>query len=121
MTSRGSVFPLPLSESFKLDVAEVIHMLTSIKSTMIIAGRYLGIKIFNPNKPLAYVGLYPSIYQSEKLSSKENENVRMPKHGSKVLIYALVNATHNVEKFNTTFKAYHDAKMAKGRDSLKCH
>ena len=39
----------------------------------------------------------------------------MPKRGSKVIRYALVNAAHNVVKNNSTFKAYYDAKMAEGR------
>lgn len=39
----------------------------------------------------------------------------MSKRGSKVLRYALMNATHNVVKNNATFKAYYDAKRAEGR------
>ena len=65
-----------------------------------------------PNKLLAYAGLDPSVYQSGNFQAKKT---RMSKRGSKVLRYALVNATHNVVKNNATFKAYYDAKMAEGR------
>ena len=66
----------------------------------------------NPNKLLAYAGLVPSVYQSGNFQAKKT---RMSKRGSKVLRYALINATHNVVKNNATFKAYYDAKMAEGR------
>ncbi|WP_418462624.1 IS110 family transposase [Frisingicoccus sp.] len=65
-----------------------------------------------PNKLLAYAGLDPSVYQSGNFQAKKT---RMSKRGSKVLRYALVNASHNVVKNNATFKAYYDAKMAEGR------
>ena len=65
-----------------------------------------------PNKLLAYAGLDPSVYQSGNFQAKQT---RMSKRGSKVLRYALVNATHNVVKNNATFKAYYEAKMAEGR------
>ena len=65
-----------------------------------------------PNKLLAYAGLDPSVYQSGNFQAKKT---KMPKRGSKVLGYALVNAAHNVVKNNATFKAYYDTKMAEGR------
>lgn len=66
----------------------------------------------NSNKLLAYAGLDPSVYQSGNFHATKT---RMSKRGSKVLRYALINAAHNVVKNNSTFKAYYDAKMAKGR------
>lgn len=62
----------------------------------------------NPNKPLAYACLAPSVYQSGNYQTKKT---RIPKRGSKVLRYALVNAAHNVVKNNASFKAYYDTKM----------
>ena len=41
--------------------------------------------------------------------------VRIPKRGSTVLRYALMNAAHNVVKNNATFMVYYDAKRAKIR------
>ncbi|NCD10687.1 MAG: IS110 family transposase [Negativicutes bacterium] len=66
----------------------------------------------NPSKLLAFAGLDPSVYQSGNFSAK---HTRMSKRGSRVLRYALMNASHNVVKNNATFKAYYDAKMAEGR------
>jgi transposase len=66
----------------------------------------------SPGKLLAFAGLDPSVYQSGSFQAKRT---RMSKRGSRVLRYALMNATHNVVKNNTTFKAYYDAKMAEGR------
>lgn len=43
------------------------------------------------------------------------KTTRMSKRGSRVLHYALVNAAWNVVRNNATFKAYCNAKMAKGR------
>ena len=63
-------------------------------------------------KLLAYAGLDPSVYQSGNFQARKT---RMSKRGSKVLRFALVNAAHNVVKYNSTFRAYYDAKMAEGR------
>ena len=38
-----------------------------------------------------------------------------PKRGSRALRCTLMNAAHNAVKNNATFKAYYDAKSAKGR------
>ena len=65
-----------------------------------------------PSKLLAFAGLDPSIYQSGNFQARRT---RMSKRGSRVLRYALVNATHNVVKNNATFKAYYDKKVAEGR------
>ena len=65
-----------------------------------------------PKKLLAFAGLDPSVYQSGNFNARRT---RMSKRGSRVLRYALINATHNVVKNNATFKAYYDKKMAEGR------
>ncbi len=66
----------------------------------------------NPGKLLAFVGLAPSVYQSGNYHA---QRTRMSKRGSRVLRYALINASHNVMKNNATFKAYYEAKRAEGR------
>lgn len=66
----------------------------------------------SPNKLLAFAGLDPTVYQSGNYTAK---HTRMSKRGSRVLRYALINAAHNVVKYNATFKTYYDAKMAEGR------
>lgn len=66
----------------------------------------------NPNKLLAFAGLDPTVYQSGNYTARRT---RMSKRGSRVLRYALINAAHNVVKYNATFKAYYDTKMAEGR------
>ena len=70
----------------------------------------------NPNKLLAFTSLDPSVYQSGNFQTKPT---RMPKRGSHVLRYALVNADWNVVRNNTTFKAYYYAKGLKVV-SLQC-
>lgn len=65
-----------------------------------------------PGKLLAFARLNPSVYQSENFQAKKT---RMAKRGSRVLRYALINATHKVVKNNATFKAYYDAKKTEGR------
>ena len=66
----------------------------------------------NPNKLLAFAGLDPSVYQSGNFQAK---TTRMSQRGSRVLRYALINATWNVVRNNTTFEAYYNAKRAEGR------
>ena len=66
----------------------------------------------NPNKLLAFAGLDSSVYQSGDFQAKKTH---MSKRGSRVLRYALVNATWNVVRNNATFKTYYDAKKAEGR------
>ena len=39
----------------------------------------------------------------------------MSKRGSSALRYALMNAAHNVVKYNKTFREYYDSKRAEGR------
>ena len=69
-------------------------------------------RFYNPNKLLAFAGLDPSVYQSGNFQAK---TTRMSKRGSRVLRYALVNATWNVVRNNATFEAYYNAKRAEGR------
>lgn len=64
------------------------------------------------SKLLTIAGLDPSVYQSGNFSAS---HTRMSKRGSRILRYALVNATHNVVKNNKTFKAYYDDKKSEGR------
>ena len=65
-----------------------------------------------PRKLLAFAGLDPSVYQSGNFSAKKT---RMSKRGSSALRYALMNAAHNVVKYNKTFREYYDSKRAEGR------
>ena len=66
-----------------------------------------------PCQLLAFAGLDPSVYQSGNFNAS---HTKMSKRGSRILLYALINAAHNVVKNNNTFKAYYDAKMAEGRN-----
>ncbi len=65
-----------------------------------------------PRKLLAFAGLDPSVYQSGNFIAKKT---KMSKRESSALRYALMNAAHNVVKYNQTFKEYYDSKMSEGR------
>ena len=65
-----------------------------------------------PRKLLAFAGLDPSVYQSGNFIAKKT---KMSKRGSSTLRYALMNAAHNIVKYNQTFKEYYDSKRAEGR------
>ena len=65
-----------------------------------------------PRKLLAFAGLDPSVYQSGNFIAKKT---KMSKRGSSALRYALMNAAHNIVKYNQTFKKYYDSKRAEGR------
>lgn len=65
-----------------------------------------------PRKLLAFAGLDPSVYQSGNFIAKKT---KMSKRGSYALRYALMNAAHNIVKYNQTFKEYYDSKRAEGR------
>lgn len=65
-----------------------------------------------PRKLLAFAGLDPSVYQSGNFIAKKT---KMSKRGSSALRYALMNAAHNVVKYNQTFKKYYDSKRTEGR------
>lgn len=65
-----------------------------------------------PKKLLAFAGLDPSVHQSGNFQA---QRTKMSKRGSRVLRYALINATHNVVKNNATFKTYYDSKRVEGR------
>ena len=63
----------------------------------------------NPSKLLAFAGLDPSVYQFGNFQARRT---RMPKRGSCVLRYAMINAAHNVVKNNANnIKAYYDKKI----------
>ena len=65
-----------------------------------------------PRKLLAFAGLDPSVYQSGNFIAKKT---KMSKRGSSTLRYALMNAAHNIVKYNQAFKEYYDSKRAEGR------
>lgn len=64
-----------------------------------------------PRKLLAFAGLDPSVYQSGNFIAKKT---KMSKRGSSALRYALMNAAHNIVKYNQTFREYYDSKRAEG-------
>lgn len=114
-----------LDSQIGLIESEIIDIVTSLDSVImsipgigpINGGMILGeigdiSRFANPRKLLAFAGLDPSVYQSGNFSAK---HTRMSKRGSSTLRYALMNAAHNVVKYNSTFKAYYDAKRAEGR------
>lgn len=104
------------------EIADIINSLDSVIMTipgigLINGGMILGEignihRFSKPRKLLAFAGLDPSVYQSGKFSAK---HTRMSKRGSSALRYALINAAHNVVKYNDTFKAYYESKRAEGR------
>ena len=106
----------------ELEIANLVTCLHSVLITIpgigtVIGGMILGEigdihRFSTPGKLLAFAGLDPTVYQSENFQAKRT---RMSKRGSRVLRYALMNATHNVVKNNATFKAYYAAKRAEGR------
>lgn len=63
-------------------------------------------------KLLAFAGLDTSVYQSGNFIVKKT---KMSKRGSSALRYILMNADHNIVKYNQTFKEYYDSKRAEGR------
>ena len=65
-----------------------------------------------PRKLLAFAGLDTSVYQSGNFIVKKT---KMSKRGSSALRYTLMNAAHNIVKYNQTFKEYYDSKRAEGR------
>lgn len=109
-----------LSET-ELEMANLVTCLHSVIMTIpgidfVNGGMILGEvgnihRFLSLNKLLAFAGLDPTVYQSGNFQVKRT---RMSKRSSKIL-YALMNAAHNVVKNNATFKAYYDAKKAEGR------
>ena len=95
---------------FHDSVIMTIPVLSYINNEMIL-GEIGNIHRFSsPSKLLAFAGLDPSVCQSGNYRARQS---RMPKHGSRVLRYALINAAHNVVKNNATFKTYYDKKLQK--------
>ena len=66
----------------------------------------------NADKICAYAGMSPSFDES---GEKENRHAHMEKRGSRHLRYALYNATKYVCKWDKTFKAYFNKKLAEGK------
>ena len=66
----------------------------------------------SPDKILAFAGLSPSTYQSEKFTS---QNAVMEKRGSRYLRYALFTAAHLVSRFSKTFATYLKKKRDEGK------
>jgi len=66
----------------------------------------------DPSKLLAYAGLDPAVRQSGKFSAS---NTRMSKRGSPLFRYALINAAHNLARYNKTFSDYYASKMLQGK------
>jgi len=84
----------------------------SITSAAQILGEIGDIKRFsNPNKLVAYAGLDPKVKQS---GNSQLQHARMSKKGSKLLRYALMNSAWITSRHNATFKAFYEAKKAKG-------
>lgn len=93
-------------------VIMTIHGIGPINGGMIL-GEIGDINRFSkPRKLLAFAGLDPSVYQSGNFIAKKT---KMSKRGSSALRYALMNAAHNVVKYNQTFKKYYDSKRSEGR------
>lgn len=63
-------------------------------------------------KLLAFAGLDPAVVQSGNFNA---HCTRMSKRGNSLLRYALINAAHNVVKYNQTFAQYYEAKRAQGK------
>ena len=104
------------------EIRDIVESLDSVIMTIpgigpINGGMILGeigdiSRFSKPRKLLAFAGLDPSVYQSGNFYAKKT---RMSKRGSGALRYALMNAAHNVVKYNATFKEYYDSKRAEGR------
>lgn len=57
-------------------------------------------------------GLDPSVIQSGNFNAR---STRMSKRGSGMFRYALIYSSHNVVKYNSTFKDYYDLKRSQGK------
>lgn len=114
-----------LDSQLKRTEQEITDIVTSLDSVIMtipgigavnggmILGEIGDIERFSsPSKLLAFAGLDPSVYQSGNFHAKRT---RMSKRGSRAFRYALMNASHNVVKNNSTFKAYYDKKRDEGR------
>jgi len=109
-------------ELIESEMTDIVKSLDSVIMTIpgigyinggIILGEIGDINRFkSPSQLVAFAGLDPTVYQSGNFEAK---HTRMSKRGSKTLRFALVNAAHNVVKYNKTFKAYYDQKISEGR------
>lgn len=97
----------------KMDsVIKTIPGIGTLNGAMIL-GEIGGIIRFEkPCQLLAYVGLDPSVYQSDNFQAART---RMSKRGSKLLRYALINAAWQTTLVNKIFKDYYDLKISQGR------
>ena len=71
--------------------------------------------IYRFEKPchlLSYATLDSSVYQSENFKNYNTVRTLMSKRGSKLLRYALINATWQITLVNKTFKDYNDLKIS---------
>lgn len=109
-----------LDDNIKTIVIQLDPIILTIPGVGLLnAGMILGeignIRRFsNPSKLLAFAGLDPIVRQSGNFNAR---STRMSKRGSKLLRYALINASWNVVRNNATFRQYYDLKRAQG----KCH
>lgn len=109
-------------EQIESEMTDIVHSLDSVIMTIpgigyVNGGMILGeigdiSRFATPSKLLAFAGLDPSVYQSGNFEAK---HTRMSKRGSRALRYALINAAHNVVKYNKTFQDYYNQKISEGR------
>ena len=106
----------------ELEMANLVTCLHSVIMTIpgigfINGGMILGEigdihRFSKPKKLLTFPELDPSIHPSGYFPV---QRTRIPQRGSRVLCYALMNATHNVIKNNASVKVYYNAKRAEDR------
>ena len=109
-------------EQIESEMTDIVRSLDSVIMTIpgigyVNGGMILGeigdiSRFATPSKLLAFAGLDPSVYQSGNFEAK---HTRMSKRGSRALRYALINAAHNVVKYNKTFQNYYNQKISEGR------
>lgn len=103
-------------ETIMLDMDSVILTVPGIGflNGAMILGEIGDISRFpDPSKLLAYAGLDPTVNQSGKFNAK---STKMSKRGSKLLRYALINASWNVSLNNKTFHDYFKLKRSQGNN-----
>ena len=109
-------------EQIESEMTDIVRSLDSVIMTIpgigyVNGGMILGeigdiSRFATPSKLLAFAGLDPSVYQSGNFEAK---HTRMSKRGSRALRYALINAAHNVVKYNKTFQDYYNQKISERR------
>jgi len=107
-----------LDDSIKAIVVQLDPIILTIPGVGLInAGMILGEignihRFSNPSKLLAFAGLDPTVRQSGNFTAR---STRMSKKGSKLLRYALINASWNVVRNNSTFREYYNLKVSQGK------